>query len=335
MVKYSDISKLSKVSTTTISHIINKTRYVSPETEQKVIDAMIKLNYGSGSSKKLENIVRTNTIGIVISNIKNPFYPDILEGSEEIALKNDYNIFLCNTNYDIEKGKKLINHLIKKRVDGIVIISSDTEKFIKKEFIDSKIPILLVDWKPTKLNLDSIFLDYSSGFLEAIEYLNSLGHKSFYFISDTLKKSSAKKRVDDFINCILKYSLDYKVFEGNNKISGGILNSRKILDEKKPPSAIFCSSELTAVGVMKVFSEENINVPKDVSLVILDEPVLNEIINPPLCSIEVNRYEVGLVSTELLLNRINNPKIPKATKIIKSKFILRSSVAQAREKAAK
>jgi len=330
MVQYSDIAKLAKVSTTTISHIINKTRYVSPETEQKVVDAMIKLNYGTGSSKKLENIVRTNTIGIVISSIKNPFYQDILEGVEEIAWKNDYNIFLCNTNYDIEKGKKLIGHLIKKRVDGIIIISSDAEKYVKKEFMDSKIPILLVDWKPVKLNLDSIFLDYSSGFLEAIEYLNSLGHKTFYFFSDTLKKSSVKKRVDDFIDCVSRYGLDYKILEGNNKINGGISSTVKMLEEKELPSVIFCPSELTAVGVIKVLAEKNINVPKDISIVMLDEPVLTEIINPPLCSIEVNRFEVGLVTAELLLNRINNPKIPKATKVIKSKFILRSSVAQAR-----
>ena len=332
MVKYDDIAKLAKVSITTVSHVINKTRYVSPNSEQRVVDAMIKLNYSTDSPKKIEGILRTNTIGIVISNIKNPFYPDILEGSEEIALKNDYNIFLCNTNYDIEKGKKLIGHLIKKRVDGIVIISSDTEKYIDKEFLDSKIPILLVDWKPVKVNLDSIFLNYSSGFLEAIEYLNSQGHRSFCFISDTLKKSSAKKRVDDFISCTSRYSLDYKILEGNNKINGGISNTKKMLDEKQLPSIIFCSSELTAVGVMKVLTEKNINIPRDVSIVILDEPVLNEIIDPPLCSIEVNRYEIGLISTDFILSRIRNPKIPKVTKIIKSKFILRSSAARAREK---
>jgi LacI family transcriptional regulator len=331
MVKYSDISKLSKVSTTTISHIINKTRYVSPATEQKVIDAMIRLNYGLDNKQKMEKTLKTNTIGMVISNIKNPFYQDILEGSEEIALKNDYNIFLCNTNYDIEKGKKLINHLIKKRVDGIIIVSSDAEKFVKKEFMDSKIPILLVDWKPVKLNLDSILLDYSSGFLEAVEHLNSLGHRYFCFISDTMKKSSAKKRVVDFIDCVSRYGLDYKIMEGNNKISGGISTTIKLLEEKNLPSVIFCSSELTAVGVMKVLSEKNINVPKDISIVMLDEPILTEIINPPLCSIEVNRIEIGLIATELLLNRINNPRLPKDTKIIKSKYIIRSSVVIAKK----
>jgi len=335
MVKYSDISKLSKVSTTTISHVINKTRYVSPATEQKVIDAMIKLNYGMDNKQKMEKVTRTNTLGMIISNIKNPFYQDVLEGSEEIALKNDYNIFLCNTNYDIEKGTVLINHLIKKRVDGIIIVSSDAEKFIKKEFLDSKIPIILVDWKPVKLNLDSILLDYSSGFLEAVEYLNSHGHRYFCFISDDQHKSSAKKRVDDFTDCMTKYNLDYKIMEGNNKINGGISCTIKLLEEKKLPSVIFCSSELTAVGVIKVLNEEKISIPKDISIVILDEPVLTEIINPPLCSIEVNRFEIGLVATELLLNRINNPKLPKATKVIKSKFILRSSITFARKSIAR
>lgn len=325
MVKYDEIAKLAKVSTTTVSHVINKSRYVSQETEEKVIEAIIKLNYKI--SGKIKGLIRTNTIGFLASNIKNPFYPDIFEGVENIALKNDYNIFLCNIGYEINKGIKYISDLIKKRADGIIIISSEAEKYITKEFLNSKIPILLVAWKQTDLNLDSIFLDYSKGFLEAIEYLNSLGHKEFYFISDVLTKTSSKIRVNDFIKSVRTYALEYKVYEGNNEISGGMEVAYKILKEHKLPTCIFCSSELTAIGVMKVFRENSIKIPDDVSFIILEDPVLTEIVYPTQSSIELNRYDIGLAAAEILFNRINNRKLPKITKVFKSKFVNRSSVS--------
>ncbi len=146
MVNYNDIAKLAKVSSTTVSHVINETRLVLPETKKRVKDAMKKLNYQPNLLARGLATGKTHTIGLVISDIKNPFYPELIQGVEELAVKNDYNVFLCNTDYDIEKGLKSIGALIRKKIDGIIVASSQADSFLIRELIEPKVPFVLVDW---------------------------------------------------------------------------------------------------------------------------------------------------------------------------------------------
>ena len=217
MVNYNDIAKIAKVSPTTVSHVINETRFVSDETKKRVLDAMKKLKYQPNLLARGLATGKTHTIGLVISDIKNPFYPELVQGVEELAIKNDYNVFLCNTDYDIEKGLKSTGALIRKKIDGIIVASSQADSFLIRELIESEIPFVLVDWGKRNINTDSLYFDYRVGIAEAISHLVSLGHKRIYFISGPKTLKTAKIRMRNFIDVVEKYkddNLSYKILEG-------------------------------------------------------------------------------------------------------------------------
>ncbi|MHB1336201.1 MAG: LacI family DNA-binding transcriptional regulator [Candidatus Humimicrobiaceae bacterium] len=333
MVNYNDIARIAQVSSTTVSHVINKTRFVSPETKDKVLKAMKDLNYKPNLLARSLATGVTHTIGLVISDIKNPFYPEIIQGVEEFAVKSDYNIFLCNTDYDVEKGLKSVGALIRKKVDGIIIASSQADKFLFEELIESPTPFVLVDWNESNINVDSIYFDFESGIREAVEYIISLGHKKIYFISGPKHLKTASIRKNNFINIIKSFKderISYKVIEGNHKIDGGINAAKEIEKEKDMPTSIICSNDLTAIGAMKTLQIDGICIPDKISIIGLDNIMLSEIVTPSLTTIALERYLIGKSAVELLINRIKNRKIPKQTKYFDTKLIVRESTSKAR-----
>jgi DNA-binding LacI/PurR family transcriptional regulator len=331
MVNYNDIASLAKVSSTTVSHVINETRYVSPDTKKRVLDAMKKLNYQPNLLARGLATGKTRTVGLVISDIKNPFYPELVQGVEQLALSKDYNIFLCNTDYDIEKGLKSTQALIRKKVDGIIVASSQAEDFLIKELLSIKIPFVLVDWNKTGINVDSIYFDFKTGIEEAINHLLSLGHKKIFFISGPKNLNTARIRKNNFIEIMDKYedsNLTYKIFEGNHKLSGGFECAERILKANEIPTAIICSNDITAIGVMKTLHENNIKVPQEISIVGLDNISLTEIVSPALTTIALERYEIGKASMEMLLNRIKDKDLPKQIRYFKTRLIVRRSTQE-------
>jgi len=334
MVNYNDIARLAKVSQTTVSHVINETRFVMPETKKRVLDVMKKLKYQPNLLARSLSTGKTHTIGLVISDIRNPFYPELVQGVEELAVKNDYNVFLCNTDYDIEKGLRSIGALIKRKIDGIIVASSQVDSSILNQLLDTEVSFVLVDWGKRNISVDSLYFDYKVGIAEAVSHLISLKHRNIHFISGpkTLKTAEIRKR--NFIDAIEKHKnvdLSYKIFEGDHKIEGGYKSVQKILKEKVLPTAVVCSNDLTAIGAMKAFQASDIKVPDDISIVGLDNIALTEIVSPTLTSIELERYRIGQTAMELLLNRIRNKKLPKQTCIFKTRLIVRESTAQRRK----
>ncbi len=334
MANYNDIAKLAKVSPTTVSHVINETRFVTPKTKKRVLEAIKKLKYQPNLLARSLATGKTHTIGLVISDIRNPFYPELVQGVEELAVKNDYNVFLCNTDYDIEKGLKSIGALIKRKIDGIIVASSQVGSSVIKQLIDTDVNFVLVDWCKRNIGADSLYFDYKVGIAEAISHLISLGHRNIYFISGPKKLETAQIRMKNFIDAVEKYrdnNLSYKILEGDHKIEGGYKSTQKILKEKVLPTAIVCSNDLTAIGAMKAFKAGGIKVPDDISIIGLDNIALTEIVSPALTTIELERYRIGKTSMELLLNRIKNKKLPKQTCIFKTKLVIRESTAQVKK----
>lgn len=334
MVNYNDIAKLAKVSPTTVSHVINETRFVMPETKERVFKAMNKLKYQPNLLARSLATGKTHTIGLVISDIRNPFYPELVQGVEELAVKNDYNVFLCNTDYDIEKGVKSIGALIKRKIDGIVVASSQVDSSVLKQLTETDVNFVLVDWCKRNIKVDSLYFDYKVGIAEAVSHLISLGHRNIYFISGPEKLKTAEIRMRNFIDTLESHkdnNLSYKILEGDHKIDGGYEAAKKILKEKDPPTAVVCSNDLTAIGAMKAFQKAGVKIPEDISIVGLDNIALTEIVSPALTTIELERYKIGRTAMELLLNRIKDKELPKQICVFKTRLIIRESTAKSKK----
>ncbi|MDD3628287.1 MAG: LacI family DNA-binding transcriptional regulator [Candidatus Humimicrobiaceae bacterium] len=331
MVNYNDIAKLAKVSPTTVSHVINETRFVMPETKERVYKAMRELKYQPNLLARSLATGKTQTVGLVISDIRNPFYPELVQGVEEMAVKNDYNVFLCNTDYDIEKGVKSIGALIKRKIDGIIVASSQVDNSILKQLTDTDVNFVLVDWCKRNIKVDSLYFDYKVGIAEAVSHLVSVGHRDIYFIGGPKNLKTAEIRIRNFIDIMESYKdlrLNYKILEGNHKIDGGYEAARKMLKNKDLPTAVMCSNDLTAIGAMKAFQSGGLEIPEDISIIGLDNIALTEIVSPELTTIELERYKIGKTAMEMLLNRIKDKKLPRQICTFKTKLIVRKSTAE-------
>lgn len=331
MVNYNDIARIAKVSPTTVSHVINETRFVMPETKKRVLEVMKKLKYQPNLLARSLATGKTHTIGLVISDIRNPFYPELVQGVEELAVKNDYNVFLCNTDYDIGKGLKSIGALIKRKIDGIIVASSQVDSSVIKQLFDTSVIFVLVDWCKRNIKVDSLYFDYKVGIAEAISHLISLGHRNIYFIGGPKKLKTAEIRIRNFIDVIESHeniNLNYKILEGDHRIDGGYRVAQKILKEKIYPTAIVCSNDLTAIGAMKALQTGGIKVPEDISIIGLDNIALTEIVSPALTTIELERYRIGKTAMELLLNRIKDKELPKQRCTFKTKLVIRESTSK-------
>lgn len=184
MVTYKDIAKIAKVSITTVSHVVNETRFVDPETKTRVLNAMKRLKYTEPNllAKSLLS-GKSDTIGLVISDIRNPFYPEVIQGIEEVAQQKNYNIFLSNTNYDRKAAVRSIKNLVGRRIDGIIIAASQMDNSLIQEVLETGVKLVLVDWGEKEIGIDNLYFNYKPGMEEVVDYLISQGHKDFYFIS--------------------------------------------------------------------------------------------------------------------------------------------------------
>ncbi len=330
LANYEDIAGLARVSIATVSHVINGTRFVLPETQKRVREAMKKLKYRPNLYARGLATGKTNTVGLVISNINNPFYPELVQGTEEVAVKNNYNVFLCSTDYDLKKGLSTIGALISRKIDGIILASSQIDDSIINEIIDYGINFVMVDWGNRNIKTDSIIFDYRVGIQEAINHLVDRGHKRIFFISGPKKHKTSIVRINNFVESIKnlnKGDLEYKIVGGNHKLEGGYKAAKEIIKSDKIPSAVICSNDFTAIGAMHSFMDSGLKIPDDISIIGLDNIKLTEILKPSLTTIELERYNIGKTLMQLLINRVDKPELPLQKKVFKTKLIVRESTS--------
>ncbi len=331
MVTLKDIADYVGVSKTTVSHTINKTRYVAPKTIERIKEAMKKLNYKPNLLARSLVTGKTNTIGLIISNIGNPDYSELIRSVEMLANEENYSLFLCDTDFNIDMGIKSVTALVNKQVDGIICVMSQANLVIIQELKDSGIPFVLLDSDEICVDYDFTYIDFQSGIFEAIDYLVSIGHKKIYFITGPLNLETARKRQSIFVDGINRHEgIKYKVFKGDHKLDGGIKVAKEIIDSGDSPTAIICSNDFSASGAIRELTRLGCKIPDEISVIGIDNCYLLCTLSfPTLTSIDISRHETGRWAFEMLMNRINNKDIPIQNKIIKTKLIHRDSVARA------
>ena len=202
-----DVAELAKVSVSTVSHTINKTRFVSDVTRQRVLRAMAELGYHPNIIAQSLRRKRTNTVGLIISDITNPFFPEVVRGVEKQLIRAGYSIILANTDDDTEKERELVTLLYGKRVDGLIIVPSGRENKHIKFLVQQNVPVVLLDRKVEGLEVDTVLVDNCGGTKRLTEYLISLGHKRVGIIAGDINISTGRERLDGYVEALKKYSL--------------------------------------------------------------------------------------------------------------------------------
>lgn len=306
-----DIANLAKVSTTTVSKIINnKDQNISEATRKRVKDIMEEHNYIPSSVARGLVTKKTYTIGLVMPDITNPFFPELARGAEDKASELGYSLIICNTDGKVEKEKKYINMLAEKRVDGIIFTAGSNPKQEESYLENLKIPIVLLD-----RNIDiesvngSIFVDNKYGGYEAVDHLIKSGYKNIGHIMDSSSKT-AEERYMGYVEALQDYDMkvdEEMVAKGEYTVDFGYEGAKMLIEKNKEIDSIFCGNDLIAIGAIKYLKERGIEIPKQVGIVGFDDIYISKYLDPELTTISQPNYKMGYKAVEIIEDIINNP----------------------------
>lgn len=328
-----DIAREAGVSTATVSHVINQTKYVTDETKEKVQQAIEKFNYQPNAHAQMLAKGRSNIIGLLVSDISNPFFPEIVKGIEAAVNDLGFNLILLNTNYDAKRAIENVRRLIQLKVAGIIFMTAEFDSAFIDEVAGKKISVVFHDLGKVDENMSNVSLDYATGIQEAVDHLVSLGHENIAHIAGSSRIYSGEVRKQAFLDAMRSHFPDSqspKVYEGNFRLEGGRLAASEILAEDALPTAVVVANDLMALGAMQEFKAAGLSVPKDVSIVGFDDITYASLASPPLTTIVSPRLEIGRRAVEALMLTLDKPHQPGAEILIRTHLIIRGSTAPPR-----
>ncbi|MBS4224180.1 LacI family DNA-binding transcriptional regulator [Bacillus sp. FJAT-49682] len=316
MTTMKDISKRAKVSIATVSAVVNQSSFVSPELTNRVNKAIEELNYRPNAIARSLKKKSTNTVGVILSDILNPYYPAIVKGMDDVAIKNNFSVILCNTSNDQSRFLSYLDLMEEKRVDGLILANiSDPEDLLEIE--KRKLNFVLVNRRPPGYNTSYVGINNELALETAVDHFATLGYERIAYIGGNSELSTSKERLNGFVKGMRKNGLQISnslKFEGEYTQDSGYASAIKMLKEVKVlPDAICASSDLIAFGVIKALREHGMRVPEDIAVMGNDNNYFSEEFLVPLSTINHPTYEMGKLGMEMLLQGISeganhNPK---------------------------
>jgi len=295
-VNIKSVAKEAAVSKATVSRVINSDPCVRPETARKVWKAIQRLNYYPNIYARTLVPGRSRTLGLIISDISNPFFPEIVKSFEECALKNGYEVLLTDTNHDPTRMAGCAQRMLERRVEGVAILTSEMDAGLMDQMARRGIPIVFLDLGTVQARISNISVDYNQGIREAAEHLIHLGHRRIGFISGPMQLRSVQTRRSAFLKCLEECGVTYDeqlVREGNYRIDGGQVAMSSLLHLQNPPTAVMTTNDLSAFGALRAIYREGLRVPEDISVVGFDDIDLSQYTQPPLTTVRLSRSVLG------------------------------------------
>jgi LacI family transcriptional regulator len=330
LVTIKEVAKEANVSISTVSRVLNKSGYTSEKTKEKVFNAVKKLNYQGSLVAAAMKKKQTLTLGLIIPDIKNIFYSDLTRTIEDRANSHGFNIFLCNTDNNLQKEAEYIHLLIAKGVDGIIFSSPEVDDGNIEELKEKypELPVVILGGKFPKLILNEIVVDNVDGAYKAMRHLLDLGHQDIAFIGGDLESYASIERHQGYKLALSERGIpineNYVIFD-KFYIDSGYKNAMTLLQKKDRPTAIFAVSDSVAVGVFKAARELNIRIPEDLSVVGFDDSQYAQILSPMLTTIRTPIKEMGQRAIEIMVKTIKEKQIIKETVLFYPTLIERES----------
>lgn len=325
-----DVAKHAGVSITTVSHVINKSRYVSPETRKRVQKAIRELRFYKDARAGRLASGQSNFFGLIVSDIANPFFPELIRGFESAALKRRFDTLLFDTNYDPRRTEAGVRMMIENKVRGVAVMTSELAPHLIEDFTANHVAVVSLDLGTAGTFTANIRVDYDKGIRQAIDHLHGLGHKDIAFISGPAHLRSARIRREAFVRALNAYGLNPdRTVEGNHKVDGSVAATRILLGQPQPPTAVLCSNDLTAIGAMGELREAGLRIPEDISIVGFDDIYFASIATPPLTTVSLCLDRVGRIAFQALRNILRTKKRAGDEYVIETELVIRKSTAPA------
>lgn len=335
LMKIRDIARLAEVSTATVSHVINGTRYVSDEVKQRVREVVERNGYTPNAHARNLATRNNHTFGLILSDLSNPFFPELVKSIQECANQKGYEITLANTNYDAGRTVASVQRLLEQRVSGVAVMTSEMDVSLAARLAAREIAVVFLDVGQVGPYVSNIVVNYEKGIRAGVEHLLALGHRRITYISGPQRLKSAQRRLLAFTKTMKKYESQPFIYEGDFKATGGQQAVAAMLQQKQRPTAIVAANDLMAMGAMRELHKAGLRVPEDVSVVGFDDILFAELTNPPLTTVALPREEIGRAAVEALLHTATNDSKEGREYKITPKLIVRESTGTVAASSAK
>ena len=304
-----DVARRARVSISTVSRVLNNTAPVKSSTRARVLKVVKELRYHPNLQARSLAGGKSKTLGMIVSNLENPFFLDIFRAFEGDANHQDYEVLVANTDYSPRRLVSSIQLMMGRRVGGLAVIVSEMDPSLIKEVAELNLPVVLYDVGVPTPNIFKIRVNYEKGVRKAVEYLYSMGHRKMAFVGHHTGLAPLLDRKKSFLNTMKQYSgeVEFATAADRDGPEGGQLAMRQFLNSGFKPTAVICVNDFMAFGVLKELRENGLRVPEDVSVTGYDNIRLSEFVDPPLTTVNIPRAEIGHTAFQALVPQNDEP----------------------------
>jgi LacI family transcriptional regulator len=327
-----DVARRAKVSTATVSRTVNQVATVDAQLAKRVWKAIAELGYYPNRQARALVSGRSHTFGLIVSEITNPFFPEIVQTFENLAVEKNYEILLTSTIHDPKRMELAVRRMIEQRVDGVAVVTFGMEDALLEHLRFRNLPLVFIDVGPKAPRVSNIRVDYMDGIRQAVQHLAALRHERIGFVAGPLKLRSAIARKRAFEESMREIGLKVEpefIVEGDHRLEGGRRALQELSRLQERPTGLICSNDMTAIGVMREAYELGIAVPQDLSVVGFDDIRMAEFMIPPLTTVQMSQKDLAKLAFDALLNEVQRETpAPDGTEyVLKTQLVLRSSTA--------
>jgi LacI family transcriptional regulator len=312
---------------------LNQSGTVRPETARKVWRVAAELNYYPNSHARALVSGRSRLLGLIVSDITNPFFPELVHSFEALATQQGYDLILTSTGYQTARMVGCVRRMLERKVDGVAIMTSEMDLGLIKELARRGVPLVFMDVGRVGPRMSHVLVDYAHGIRQAVDHVLALGHKRVAFITGPLDLHSARTRRQAFLDGLRKHGrkADPKLIrEGTHTAEGGQHAMTFLLRGPKRPTAVICSNDWTAIGALHAIDAAGLRVPGDISVVGFDDIPLARFVSPPLTSVRMSAGDVGSTAFEALFRLIGGERLEGDIYQVPTTLVVRASTARPR-----
>lgn len=310
-----DVAKRAGVSTATVSRVLSGGTGVSPRLQQRVLAAIEELNYQPSRVARSLRTRSSRILGLIISDIQNPFFTSVVRGVEDVAYAHQYVLLLCNSDEDPDKEKLYIDVLQAEQAAGMIVSPTREDSPHFAPLVEAGYPMVCMDRRLPGLAVDTVVVDNVEGARRAVSHLLALGHNRIGTICGPRVMTTGRERGEGYRLALEQHGLTMDpvlVYIGDNKETGGYRGAQQLLSLPDPPTALFVGNNLMTIGAMNAISDRGLRIPEDVALVSFDDLPWSSLYRPALTAVVQPTYELGHAAAELLLKRIDdNGRLPR------------------------
>lgn len=327
-----DVASRAGVSIATVSRAVNRIPTVDSGLAERVWRAIEEVGYLPNTQARALVSGRSRMLGLIVSEITNPFFPELVQEFENLAVAQGYEVLIGSTNYEPARTESLIRRMLQRNVDGVAVMTFGIEEELVQRLVESEFPLVFVDAGPDMPNIRVLKVNYGEGIRQAVQHLAALGHRNIAFITGPLRLRSAVARRNAFLKSMAELGLTVPVehiSEGDHTMEGGIAAMEKLITLVELPTAVVCSNDMTAIGVLHALYKTTHNVPQYVSVVGFDDIHLAQFMLPPLTTVQMSCKDLAAAAVEALRAGIerDHPKAAKKEWAISTKLVVRQSSA--------